>query len=361
MKAVIFLAALFLLLSRTFISAQSPTPNMPVRPSAPGDRTTLLNGKVTTEGNTPPQESVTVILECMGSTAAQATTDPRGNFTITVRRPVRSGAGLTSEARTESGASGELSSCEISAKLAGYSAEPLHIASHNADIGAIDVGTLVLHHNSQSAETFAVSVNSLAAPEKAKAAFEKGEEQKRKGKLAAAMESFRKAIAAYPKYALAWLELGRVQATQNDFAEAQTSFRQSITQDSKLVDGYVELAHLAAQQGQWQDLLGATEHLVLVHPEVADFWFWSAAANFNLGDINKAETSITRGLRLDSAHHIPQMEYLYALVLARQQNFQAAADHTAAYLKLSPTASDATEAQTRLAQFRTLATTGGTK
>lgn len=175
------------------------------------------------------------------------------------------------------------------------------------------------------------------------------------------MESFRKAIAAYPRYALAWLELGRVQATQNEFADAQHSFRQSITQDSKLVDGYVELARLAAKEGEWHDLLSSTEHLVQVHPEVAEFWFWYSAASFNLGDINGAESSIARGLRLDSAHRIPQMEYLYALVLARSQNFQAAADHVTTYLKLCPKASDAAEAQKRLVQFQTLASPAATR
>ena len=152
-----------------------------------------------------------------------------------------------------------------------------------------------------------------------------------------------------------------MQATQNNFADAQQSFRQSVTQDSKLVDGYIELAHLAAKQGEWRELLNVTEHLVQTHPEVAEFWFLNSAANFNLGDIDKAETSITRGLRLDSRHQIPQLEYLYALVLARRENFQAAAEHTAAYLKLSPKASDAPEAQKRLAQFQTLASTAAAR
>ena len=50
---------------------------------------------------------------------------------------------------------------------------------------------------------------------------------------------------------------------------------------------------------------------------------------------------VTRGIRLDSAHRLPQMEYLYGLILARNQKYESAADHLSAYLKLSPQAADA--------------------
>jgi len=55
------------------------------------------------------------------------------------------------------------------------------------------------------------------------------------------------------------------------------------------------------------------------------------------------------------------MEYLYALVLAHAQKFNAAADHVTTYLKLAPGASDAAEAQKRLVQFQGLASSAGTR
>jgi hypothetical protein len=56
-----------------------------------------------------------------------------------------------------------------------------------------------------------------------------------------------------------------------------------------------------------------------------------------------------------------KMEYLYALVLAHAQKFNAAADHVTTYLKLAPGASDAAEAQKRLVQFQGLASSAGTR
>ncbi len=340
-----------------FAQLQSQPPSAAMLGEAPSAATPgtagvlLLNGKVTTEANSPPPESVNISLEC-GSTEemAHAHSDSKGYFSISVPSSGHSSASYPSQV-VKGGSSGiDLGTCELIADLAGYKAEPLRI-TRTGDIGPVNVGTIVLRAATPN-QTFTVSLTSLAAPDKAKAAFEKGEEQKKKGKWSAAMDSFRKAIAAYPKYALAWLELGRVQATQKDFVDARQSFHESITQDSKLADGYVELAHLAAQQRQWQELAGATDHLVQIHPDAAEYWFLNSAANFNLGKLQQAEVSITRGIRLDSAHQLPQLEYLYGLILARKQDYQSAVEHISLYLKLSPQAADAKDAQRTLEEFQ---------
>jgi len=311
----------------------------------------VLTGQVTTEANFPPSESVNIALECGDrGPVAQAHSDSKGYFSISVPSSDDKSASYPSQIVNGRASGIDLAACELLADLAGYKAAPLRI-TRSGDIGPVNVGTIVLRAVTPN-QTFTVSLTSLAAPDKAKAAFEKGEEQKKKGKWAAAMDSFRKAIAAYPRYALAWLELGRVQATQKDFVDARQSFHESVTQDSKLADGYVELAHLAAQQQQWQELADVTDHLVQIHPETAEYWFLNSAANFNLGNIRQAETSVTKGLRLDSTHQLPQLEYLYGLILARNQDYQSAAEHVSVYLTLSPQAADAKDAQRTLEQLK---------
>jgi len=362
MKFVIALVLSFLFRPSFLLTQAQPQDSSSA--IAKGDSTTsgteiqtlLLNGRVLTDANLPPSESAKVVLECGGKDAvAEAHTDSTGYFSITVRVTDSVSTAYPPRKDEEILSANELETCELSAKLAGYLAEPLHVA-RTGEIGMVDVGTIFLRPIAQGqSQAFVVSVTSLAAPEKAKAAFEKGEEQSKKGKWSSATESFKKAIAVYPKYAIAWLELGRVQAQQSDFANARQSFRQSITQDAKLSDGYVELARLAARQKQWQDLATATDNLVRLHPDVAEYWFLNSAANFNLGNTTQAEGSVTRGMRLDSTHRLPQMEYLYGLILASRRNYQSAAEHVGAYLKLAPQAGDAQEAQERLAEFRELA------
>ncbi|MBO0910385.1 MAG: tetratricopeptide repeat protein [Acidobacteria bacterium] len=200
---------------------------------------------------------------------------------------------------------------------------------------------------------FTVSVTSLAAPDKAKKAFERGEEEVRKGKFEAAASYLRKAVDMYPRYAIAWLELGRVRSWQSSFADAQQCFRQAVAQDAKLLDGYVELAHVDAQQQDWRDLAHVTDHLLEVAPAAsAEYWFLNSAAYYNLDNLQRAETSITAGLRLDSRHEVAQMEYLYGLILGSKKQYKQAAEHVSAYLRLAPDAPDREAAQNLLAAYQ---------
>jgi regulator of sirC expression with transglutaminase-like and TPR domain len=55
------------------------------------------------------------------------------------------------------------------------------------------------------------------------------------------------------------------------------------------------------------------------------------------------------------------MEYLYALILARNQNYQSAVDHVSTYLKLAPQAADAQNAQKLLEQLQQHSQTSAAK
>jgi tetratricopeptide (TPR) repeat protein len=200
---------------------------------------------------------------------------------------------------------------------------------------------------------FTVSVTSLAAPEKAQRAFEKGEEEARKGKWQSAADYFKKAVAMYPRYAIAWLELGRVKARQSSWVDARQCFQQAVAQEPKLLDGYLELAHVAAQEQNWQDLADVTNRLIQLSPDSsAEYWFLNSAAYYSLGNLQQAETSIARGLRLDPRHDFAQMEYLYGLILGSKKDYKAAADHVSEYLRLAPNADDSEVARNLLAGYQ---------
>jgi tetratricopeptide (TPR) repeat protein len=317
-----------------------------------GQTMTVLMGRVAAEGGSAPPEKATVILECADETRAHGYSDLKGNFSITVG--VVDSTPSTALFHRESGviSNQDWASCELYSDLSGYRSERIRMMGAPGR-GMVEVGTIMLHPVASQAQEFTVSATSLAAPEKAKKALEKGQEQVKKGKWAAACDYFKKAIAAYPRYALAWVELGRAQAQQNNFADAQQSFHQAVAQDSGFLEGYAELARIALIQKQWKELSDVTARLVQSVPDSSpEFWFLNSAANYNLGNVKQAETSAERGLRLDSRHQVPQMEYLYGLILASKQEFKSAAEHVAAYLRLSPHASDAQTAQLVLADYQ---------
>jgi len=315
-----------------------------------------LEGKIAGEGAPAPTDSAAVILDCGNRDRVRANVDHDGGFTLAVNLVSENG---TTQVQLPPGSisAQSWSECELYAEAPGFDSQRVRMFG-DQQVGVIRVGTIILHRfsgpNQEAGAT--VSVTSLAAPDKAKKAFEKGQEQERKGKWAAAGDYFRKAVEVYPRYALAWLELGLAQLKQNDVTSAQQSFHHATEDDPRLIQGYIETAVLATKQREWKELADSTEHIVELSPDsTPNYWFLNSAANYNLGNVAQAESSAARGLRLDPHHGLPQLEYLYGMILARRGDYKGAVQHMQMYLQLSPHATDAVEAQTKLTELQKLA------
>lgn len=238
--------------------------------------------------------------------------------------------------------------------------QTVHEASPRAtlDLSGIDFSSLPSDSRRSGDPRFTIGVTSLAAPEKAKKAFNKGEQEEHKGRLEAAYDHFKEAVAAYPRYALAWLELGRLQAKQSSFVDAQESFRQAVTSDSSLTTGYIDFAVVAAEQQNWQAVADMTDTLVQRFPDSSPvYWFLNSAAYYNLGKAKEAESSITRALRLDPKRQLPQLEYLCGLILGSEKNYRSASEHIGNYLRLDPNSKDSLPARQLLAAYQQRADT----
>jgi TolA-binding protein len=320
---------------------------------AVGSQNAWITGKVVVEGGATPPARVNVVLRCGSEERARVSSDLKGDFTIMLGELNQPSDSASRSRPTILQSAATLDGCEIYADSSEYISPALKLFGHTAQ-EISQVGTLVLRPRSTT-DGPSVSVTTLAAPDKAKSAFAKGQQQAQKGRWAAACDYFRKAIHVYPKYALAWLELGRAEVKQNDLVDAQQSFQQAATQDSRLTAAYSESARIALQQQQWKALADSTQRLIELSPSAsADAWFLNSAANFNLGDEERAEKSAARGLNLDEKHQVPQLEYLYAMILARKGAYSDAIQHLQAYLRMSPKASDAGAASARLQELQKL-------
>jgi tetratricopeptide (TPR) repeat protein len=319
-------------------------------------RLVVVSGRIAAEGDSAPQSSATVVLECDDQVRGRAYTDTSGNFSLTVPVANTSGAdpGATRIAQNGPLTQQDWSNCDVRADVPGFFSERRRLTQGPLD-GNVNVGTIGVRAATARVDDprFTVSVTSLAAPEKAKKAFDKGQEAERKGKWQAAYEYFKNAVSMYPRFAIAWLELGRVQARQNSLLDAQQSFQHAVSEDSRLVDGYVELARVAARQENWKSLASTTDTLVQRWPDTSpQYWFWNSVAYYNLGDLGKAENSVTHGLRLDTRHEIPQMEYLYGIVLGTRKDYKGAADHISVFLQLVPNSAEAPAARQALDAYQ---------
>jgi len=329
------------LLSRDEESGADPVASSPL----------ALSGKVLVEGGADIMKDTVVVMDCGFGDRARTNVDPQGRFTLMLddRESAKDVAWGHVRASSTTG-------CTLRAEAPGYRSSTLDVRGHETGVVEIGVITMVPVVTGPGSGGAIVSVASLAAPDSAKKEFERGQGQAKKGKWAAACDQFRKAIRVYPKYAIAWLELGRAQLHQNDLLGAEQSFQQAASRDSKLLPAYIELARLQSSQGQWKALAMTTASMVELAPESsASFWFLDSAANYNTQNLQRAQSSAERGLRLDQAHQVPQLEYLYGLIMGTRQNYSSAVEHIKTYLRLNPHANDSHEAQTRLSEFERLA------
>ncbi|HET7440050.1 MAG TPA: tetratricopeptide repeat protein, partial [Terriglobales bacterium] len=261
--------------------------NNPDTPSLRNPTSFFLVGKVRIEDGTVLTDEPAIQSECKARTRTEGYTDSKGNFSFEIsnlRENELSGLAQASDSagfgRGEN--NGTLQerwrNCQLQAVLPGFTSDVIEVGPHLLGMGNADVGTIVLHRQSQ-VEGLTISATTAAAPAKARNNYEKGRELAKKQKWEQATEKFRKAVELYPKYAVAWVELGRVQAQNKDAAAARQSFRQAVAADPKFLNPYRELAKLAFRDQQWQEVVDTTAEALKLNPvSFPQDWLLNASA-----------------------------------------------------------------------------------
>jgi tetratricopeptide (TPR) repeat protein len=324
--------------------------------TAPVTAPVIVSGKVVVDDGAVPTQPVAVQRMCNGQARTMAETDASGSFQVDLNRDEQPSSAPLPLPSEGTGPGQKLGTdCELKFELDGFASRSVPLTGITSGPSITNIGTVIIHRIARSSESI-VSATAMAVPDKAKKEFEKGKQAESKGRWAAAKEKFKNALQRYPKFALAWLELGRLQVQQKEITAARESFQNAVSADSKLIDPYAELTNLAIEQKQWKDVVETTDHMLQVSDANSPkIWFYNAAGNFNLGHIDQAEKSLMRGMRLDSEHRVPQMEYLLGLVFARKRDYPAAAMHISEYLRLCPNAPDSAVARQQLDEFQKLA------
>jgi Tfp pilus assembly protein PilF len=222
--------------------------------------------------------------------------------------------------------------CRVTIRLEGY--QTAEVTFHNkASVTLKRTGT---HEGST------VSAPSLAVPEEARKAWEKGVEEINKDKWEKARKDLERAVALWPKYAAAWTDLGEVYREQSMNKDARAAYENALQADPGYVRAYVPTARLALDEGRVEEGLRLSEQALALNPiEFPEAWFYNAVANFNLKRLDKAETSVQRAMELDTIHALlPRAEQLLGLVLTQKRQYDQALVHLRNYIRISPLATD---------------------
>jgi tetratricopeptide (TPR) repeat protein len=244
--------------------------------------------------------------------------------------------------------------CEVRASLPGYLSNAIPL-ERQSSLDNPDVGTIYLHRmigEAGEGEGYTVSVTTKLAPKDARKEYEKGLASVKAKKWPDAEQEFLKAVTIYPRYAIAWYELGRVYDQEKKSDDALHAQLQSIEIEPKFVSPYVELTTLAFRQQKWADVVKYTSEITKLSAFTApEVYFYNAAANYNLHELDAAEKSARIAARLDARHKLPRINYVLGLILAQKQDLKGALENLKLYLQFSPAATDAASVQEQIAEL----------
>ena len=233
--------------------------------------------------------------------------------------------------------------CSVTIRLKGYQTAQATLRN-NVTIVLKHIG---LHEGST------VSAAALNVPEAAKKAFGKGENAFNDEKWAVAEKNFEKAVELDPHYAQAWSHLGEALLRESKPKEARAAWEKAVAADPKYIRPYVQLAILDLAEKHPEDAAAIAGKAVAMKPlEFPELYFYNAVANYNLKNLDVAETSARRATELDTAHEIPRAELLLGTILIAKGD-RAGLQHLKKYLDLVPKAQDAEQVKQAIAQLDT--------
>jgi tetratricopeptide (TPR) repeat protein len=312
----------------------------------------FISGSVRLSDGTPAPPNVAIRIVCgISSIRTNTYADPGGNFSIILNSQRESA--LADPDFGGSTSVKNLTGCEVRAVLGGYLSSSI-ILDHHSPLDNPDIGTIYLHPIAEAgdAEGYIVSLSTKLAPKDARKEYEKGLASEKQKKWPEAEQEFLKAVTIYPKYAIAWYELGRADHELKKLDDAMHALQQAIEIEPKFMSPYAELTELSFRQAKWEDVVKYTTHMIKYSPYAGpEVYFYNAAGNFNLHQIDVAEKSVHTAARLDEKHKIPRISYLLGLILAEKHDYKGAVENLKLYLQASPSASDADAVQKQVAEL----------
>lgn len=294
-----------------------------------------LSGTVVLADGSVAEELVDIYAECAGNRVLVATADSKGRFSVS-RDSLRSMTGT--------------GACALRAFLEGHHSEAKPLADLKPGTDA-RVGRLVLQPLSANANGLTSAADEQASKAQQKM-YEKALDRAARTEWSSAIDLLRKVTSAYPGYSSAWLTLGLLQLSGGDRRGAQESFLAAVRADPKFALPLIQAATLEASQGYWIDVRDHSQKAIDLNAAAfPDAWALNALGNLALEDVDAAEKSAREGLRVDTGHDYPELEYALGSVLASKQQVAEAIKHLQAYVDQAPHGMNADAARSTLAQM----------
>ena len=345
-------------------------------PSRP--RPVYIRGKVALDDGTTPAPLATIERVCHNQTFPETRTDSKGQFSFSVgsdNTVARTDAGVSAtgaDSRDTGRFSGrpegirsrsfglgslrhvDLRGCELRAGLPGYRSDVITLGRRTA-YDKPDVGVIVLHRL-ENVESTAVSITTLAAPKKAKKAYERALKELlgTRPNPKRASKDLEKAVHEYPEFAAAWALLGETRLAMGDEAGAREALQNAIGADAKYLKPYVPLVKLAMKNNHWQRVAQLSDDVLRLNPHHKEIRYYHAVAGFQRGNMEAAEKSALAIESGKGAQSFPLAHHLLGTIHSRQGDFPRAAGDFRTFLKAQPDSPIAPDVRRQLSEWEAL-------
>jgi tetratricopeptide (TPR) repeat protein len=217
------------------------------------------------------------------------------------------------------------------------------------------VGVIVLNRLDPTGGT-TVSLNSLAAPKKARDAYAKAKKElaKEKGNPSKAAKELQKAVKIFPEFASAWELLGEARLALGDEAGAREAFLEAARVDPAYTTPYLSLARLELNQGRWEEVIKWSSQVLQRDPQMIKAQYFVAHASFFAGKLAEAEVAARRVQLSTDADYYPGTHYMLGTILAEKGDWASASSEFNRFLEISPDSSVAGPLRRQLKEWERL-------
>jgi protein O-GlcNAc transferase len=160
------------------------------------------------------------------------------------------------------------------------------------------------------------------APGNAEGHFRIGDFHRRRRNYAAAVASYRVALAAGANHPVLFNNLGLALQEQGQAAEAEACYRKAIQQQPSLFEGRVNLGDLLSRGRRFAEAVRAYEQALALKPMAAAVWQNQGLCQHRMGALAQAEASLQRAVELDPGD-TGKLINLAAVLLAQQREAEA--------------------------------------
>lgn len=348
---------LFLLVNPVFLFGQQAGS---ARRTQPKEMFLHLSGQIVMEDGTQSGPMV-VELYCNGQMLQQIRASADGSFSFDVGSKrldnwTDAGMGGGTDAsfnrgrRTQPGGLGQpnaipaagtgqmnLMGCEVRLQVTPeYVAQPIPLGIRSV-FDKSDIGTIMVRRLSEEGAT-TVSLTTLAAPKKAKKAFEKARKElnKKKVNFSSVVKELETAVEVYPEFAAAWELLGRVHMHRGNSDEGRMAFERAVKADPKYINPQIALARIAFESQDWEKAVHWTARLLELDRSNPEALYWDGMANYHLRRIEKAERSLRLLYKNGHSERYPYGLLALGVIHANQGQITEAAQELRSYLELMP-------------------------